>query len=258
MKKIAVQVGRTDLRTRDHPFSFVVVQYVADHLQRYEEYIHPYKSGQSRGFKRFRRQCRLLSQARTGVSLVLFYLFIKILYILNLILQICFLQYFLSYHDVNYIRYGAEVLAHLFSGFSLPESRLFPRITLCDFQIRELGERHQYTVECILVINIFIEKMYFVLWLWFWILLAITLIDTIKFIYRIFPPHSRSRFIEHHLDLIVRNRISREKHFRTHLRLFPIDNVFALWIVASNANTIIVAEILDEFFFRKSQDGSDV
>ena len=197
-----------------------VVQYIADHLQRYEEYVHPYKRDPSKGFQRFRRQVRLLSQARTGISLVLFYLSIKFLYILNLILQISFLQYFLSYHDANYIQYGYEVLAHLFSGFSLPESRLFPRITLCDFQIRELGERHHYTVECILVINIFIEKMYFILWLWFWILLAVTLIDTIKFIYRMFPPHCRTRFIEHHLDLIVRNRISREKQFRTHLRFF--------------------------------------
>ena len=144
MRKIAVQVGRKERETRDHRF-FVVVQYIADHLQRYEEYVHPYKRGESRGFQRFRRKVRLFSQARTGVSLVLLYLFIKILYIVNLVLQICFLQYFLSYHDVNYIRYGiSEVLGHLFSGFSLPESRLFPRITLCDFQIRELGERHQY------------------------------------------------------------------------------------------------------------------
>ena len=189
---------------------------------------------------------------------MIFYFLIRCLYVINLILQISFLQYFLSYHDVNYIQYGYDVLSHLVSGFSLPESRLFPRVTLCDFQIRELGERHQYTVECILVINIFIEKMYFLLWLWFWILLVITLVDTIKLIYRIFPPHSRSQFIEHHLDLIVRNRISREKQFRFFLRGFPVDNLFALWLISSNANTLIVAEILDELFYRKLQGGSDV
>ena len=47
---------------------------------------------------------------------------------------------------MNYLQYGLNVLSTLLSGLSLPESKLFPRITLCDFQIRELCERHYYTV----------------------------------------------------------------------------------------------------------------
>jgi hypothetical protein len=207
---------------------------------------------------RFNRQCRLFCQARTGASLVCFYFFIKFLYIINLIFQILFLQYFLSYHDINYLQYGFNVLGTIFSGFSLPESKLFPRITLCDFQIRELGERHYYTVECILVINIFIEKMYFILWLWFWVLLLITIIDIIRFFYRIFIRHSRNVFIIYHLDLIVKSRISQETQFRYFLRYFPMDNLFALWIIAANSNTIIVAEVLDELFYRKLHNGDDV
>jgi len=169
-----------------------------------------------------------------------------------------FLQYFLSYYDINYLHYGSNTLGKLFSGFSLPESKLFPRITLCDFQIRELGERHYYTVECILVINIFIEKMYFILWLWFWVLLLITIIDTIGFIYRIFLQHSRHVFIEQHLDLIVKSRTSKDTNLRYFLQYFPVDNVFALWIIGANSNTMIVSEILDELFYRKLHDGDDV
>lgn len=182
----------------------------------------------------------------------------RFLYLSNLILQIIFLQYFLSYHDVNYLQYGLNVFGTLFSGFSLPESRLFPRITLCDFQIRELGERHYYTVECILIINIFIEKMYFLLWVWFWLLLSITIIDTLRFMYRVLIRHSRNTFIIQHLDLIVRSRIRKETQFRYFLRYFPIDNLFALSIIASNSNSIIVAEVLDELFFRKLHDGDGV
>jgi len=169
-----------------------------------------------------------------------------------------FLQYFLSYYDTNYLHYGFNTLGTLFSGFSLPESKLFPRITLCDFQIRELGERHYYTVECILVINIFIEKMYFILWLWFWVLLIITIMDTMYFIYRIFIRHSRNVFIVQHLDLIVKSRTSKETEFRYFLRYFPVDNLFTLWIIGANSNAIIVAEILDELLYRKLHDGDDV
>jgi hypothetical protein len=236
----------------------LVVQYISDSLQRYEEYLNPSKRDKSSFFKRIHHQCRLFCHARTGASLVCFYFVIKFLYIINLIVQIIFLQYFLSYYDINYSQYGLNVFKTLFSGLSLPESKLFPRITLCDFQIRELGERHFYTVECILVINIFIEKMYFILWVWFWALLVITIIDTIRFIYRIFFRHSRNVFIIQHLDLIVKNRSSKETQFRQFLRYFPMDNIFALWIISANANTIIVAEILDELFYRKLHDGSDV
>jgi hypothetical protein len=151
-----------------------------------------------------------------------------------------------------------NVLGKLFEGSSLPESRLFPRITLCDFQIRELGERHYYTVECILVINIFIEKMYFILWIWFWILLFITLFDIIRFIYRIFIRHSRHVFITHHLELIVRSRITKEIQLRYFLQYFPMDNILALWIIKANSNTMIVAEVLDELFYRKLRDGDAV
>lgn len=235
-----------------------MVQYIADCLQRYEEYTNPKRGSGTSAARRFIKQLRLFFQARTGASLVCFYFFIKCLYMINLIFQILFLQYFLSYYDVNYLQYGWTVLTSLLSGFSLPESRLFPRITLCDFQIRELGERHHYTVECILVINIFIEKMYFILWLWFWLLLFVTIVDAIRFIYRLFLPHSRDTFITHHLDLIVRNRLGKEAQFRYFLRYFPIDNIFALSLVSANANPIIVAEILDELFYRKLQNASDV
>ncbi len=227
-------------------------------MQRYEEYINPPKNSKSSFIQRINRQCSLLFQGRTGASLVCFYFFIKFLYIINLIFQILFLQYFLSYHDVHYLNYGLNALAALFSGFSLPESNLFPRITLCDFQIRELGERHYYTVECILVINIFIEKMYFILWVWFWMLLLITIIDTIRLIYRIFIRHSRNIFITQHLDLLVRDRMSKESQFRYFLRYFAIDNLFALWVIGANSNTIIVSEVLDELFYRKLREGDDV
>ncbi|CAF1290087.1 unnamed protein product [Adineta ricciae] len=235
-----------------------IVQYIADCLQRYEEYVNPPKRDKSSFIHRTHRQCRLFCQGRTGASLVCFYFLIKFLYILNLALQILFLQYFLSYYEMNYIQYGVNVLGSLLSGFTLPESKLFPRITLCDFQIRELGEQHHYTVECILVINIFIEKMYFLLWLWFWILLFITIVDTIRSFYQIFVRHSRNVFIVQHLELIVKNRASREQQFRYFLRYFPIDNLFALWIVGLNSTPLIVAEILDELFYRKLNSGSDV
>ena len=229
----------------------LVVQYIADRLQRYEEYVNPSKSSHSSSWQRRLRQCRAVCRARTGASLACFYIFIKCLYISNVIVQICFLQYFLSYHDINYLQYGFHVFGQLLKDFTLPESNLFPRVTLCDFQIRELGAKHRYTVECILIINLFIEKLYFFLWLWFGVLLVLTVVDTIRFLYRTFVQHSRNIFIVRHLDILVRSPALQEQAFRRFLHRQPIDNVFVLRILSSNANPVIVAEILSELLQRQ-------
>lgn len=198
-------------------------------------------------------------RGRTGASLTCFYIFIKLLYIFNVIFQMVFLQYFLSYHESNYFRDGFNAFERfLSSGFTLPESQLFPRMTLCDFQVRELGERHFYTVECILTINIFIEKMYFFLWIWFGVLLLLTIIDALRLLYRIFFRHSRNVFINENLELIMTRDIRKEAEFAHFARSFPIDNLFTLRMIAANASPLVVAEILHELFQRRLEPGSDV
>jgi hypothetical protein len=100
--------------------------------------------------------------------------------------------------------------------------------------------------------------MYFLLWIWFGLLLLITIIDTIHLIYRIFVRHSRNVYITDNLDLIIKNPITKERQFHYFLRYFPIDNLLVLKIISSNSNSLIVAEILYELFQRKLNNDSDV
>ena len=164
-----------------------------------------------------------------------------------MIFQIIFLQYFLSYDGIGYLQYS-------FNGFTLPESELFPQMTFCDFQIRELGERHLYTVECLLTINIFIEKIYFILWIWFGVLFFVTLVDILRLMYQLILRHSRNRFLHENFELLLCNDVHKERLFRS----FPIDNFLTLKILSANGNPLIVAEILGELFRRKLQTNSDV
>ena len=220
---------------------FLVIEYLADAFQRYEELIDsPSK------------------RRRIGSILSIFYFVVKLFYLFNLIFQIIFLQYFLSYHDVDFLRYGVQIFVHLISVRSFPESRLFPRLTLCDFRIRELGEKHFYTVECLLVINIFIEKLYFLLWFWFGILFVVTIVSTLRLFYSIFLRHNRHMFVINHLDLLVRSPSKHEKHFRRFLNYISIDHIFVLYVLSSNTNEVIIAEILDELFERHQIQQSDV
>jgi len=67
-------------------------------------------------------------------------------------------------------------------GTSPLEIRIFPKVTLCDFEVRSIGKAIPYTVECNLPINIFNAKIFLILWYW---LVLIQIINIIGFAYGI-------------------------------------------------------------------------
>ncbi|CAF1013745.1 unnamed protein product [Rotaria magnacalcarata] len=135
--------------------------------------------------------------------LVTLYLLVKFIYIINIILQVFILNIILSTGNYRFFRFGFDTLTYVFRSslrerigeLSHQHQQLFPFVTLCDFHIRELGQDHYYTIECILLINIFYEKIYFAMWIWFVILFLISIISLIYSFYIYVPFFARYRFI---------------------------------------------------------------
>lgn len=85
---------------------------------------------------------------RRGSYLNLLYLFIKFIYIIQCATQFIILNSFLS---TSYTFWGFEILRDLAYGREWEESGHFPRVTMCDFEVRVLGNKHRHTVQCVLV-----------------------------------------------------------------------------------------------------------
>ena len=68
------------------------------------------------------------------------------LFVGNLVLQIVVMDYFLG--EGKYTLFGARLLFDFWKGRYWTESGQFPRLTICEFAIRRLGNVNTYNVEC--------------------------------------------------------------------------------------------------------------
>ena len=81
----------------------------------------------------------------------------KILYIVNAASQFFLLNILLGGH---YHLYGFEIIRKWYYGLRIEAVEAFPRITMCQFSLRKLGDNIQkYAVQCLLPINIYNEKV---------------------------------------------------------------------------------------------------
>lgn len=106
------------------------------------------------------------------------YMILKFLNLFNIIFQLIVLQFIFGN---NFYSYGVDFFISLSekkNPFNLTTQ--FPIRTICDFFVHNnLNKIHWYSVECLLSINILIEKIYVVFWFWYVFLLILTVLNII-------------------------------------------------------------------------------
>ncbi|PAA84363.1 hypothetical protein BOX15_Mlig006143g2 [Macrostomum lignano] len=181
---------------------------------------------------------------RYGNFLVCLYLICKVLYIGNVIGQFFLMN---KYLGTNYTFYGIELLRDLAEGHEWEESGNFPRVTLCDFQVRKMGGNiHRHTVQCVLPINMFNEKIYIFLWFWL-ILVAVVAISSFSFwIYKSAFRSNRTHFVRKFLKLrSVLEAGDKKRSFQFVDDYLRPDGVFILRLVAQNAGELVASEVAE-------------
>lgn len=66
-------------------------------------------------------------------------------------------------------------------------SKQFPIVTICDYYIHQnLRRVHWNSSQCLLAINVLIEKFYVFIWLWLYILLVLTIMNIISWFLEVY------------------------------------------------------------------------
>ena len=192
-----------------------------------------------------RTLCRPFGK-RFGNYLVLLHIFVKCLYIGNVVCQLYLLNAILK---TPYNVYGFTAVRDAIMGSDLTvtnSSTVFPKVTMCDFEMRTLGNVIRYTLQCLLPLNMYLEKMFAILWIWMVIVLTISCASLVVWLLRCFNSGDRLAFIRNRL--LAARRIRFNVDDEAYLKEFVFDylrqdGVFLAHLICHNADEITTDEI---------------
>ncbi|KHJ75997.1 innexin-3 domain protein, partial [Oesophagostomum dentatum] len=125
-------------------------------------------------------------------SVVVVKFFFQILIFANLLIQFFFLNHFLG---TEYTFWGAGILNDMLHGRQWQQSGHFPRVAFCDLTVREMGNINNWTVQCVLMVNMFNEKIFIFVWFWYAFLLLCTVINLLSWLRQRFSKTARKTFL---------------------------------------------------------------
>lgn len=169
----------------------------------------------------------------------------------NALGQLFLLNYLLGaeYLGVHFFKYGFDIIQQLIDGKDVVNTQIFPRVTMCDFTIRQFSNLQDYTIECSLPINLFSEKFFIFIWFWIFVLLTTNVMSLIMWLWTIFSI-SHVNYVKKYIKLVERVRGNEVASHHMHISCFAEeylrhDGIFYLRMLSSNTNDVMVAQVID-------------
>ena len=190
---------------------------------------------------------------RSGIFLTTLYLFTKLLYVGNVVLQFVILNVFLG---PQYTFWGVGILSDIWNGKEWSESGHFPRVTMCDFNVRVLGNIHRWTVQCVLMINMFNEKIFIFFWFWFLLVGVLSILSLLYWVFATILPGQRRNYVSRYLRCTNAISSGYPEHREARIvdefirRYLRPDGVFLLRLIQTNGGDLLVGEIVAALFNR--------
>ncbi|KAL4217041.1 hypothetical protein ACF0H5_023497 [Mactra antiquata] len=180
---------------------------------------------------------------RDGYFLTGFYLFVKILYCFNCVSQFFLLDSFLA---MDFGGYGFEIISYFNEHGEWKETPRFPRVTLCDFKIRQLENVQSFTVQCVLPINLFNEKIFALLWFWMFTISILTFYNLASWLFYLLFRHNKELFVRKYLRACneIQSAYDKKLSKRFALHYLREDGCFLLRMVGKNSTDIILSDLI--------------
>ncbi|CAF0950621.1 unnamed protein product [Rotaria sp. Silwood1] len=234
--------------SRDRIMSYLIInieRYISARAHLTRRHIEKHYSYIRRFFQLF----LFCSNRHFGNYLVIVYFLIKLLWLVNVLAQLFLLNAFLGN---EYYLFGFEVMEKLFKNQRWTENRHFPKVTYCDFKIREIGINHFYTVQCVLRINLFNEVIFIIQWFWLISLSAATVYDFLMWLYHCTVPREKVRFIKRHLGIMSSFNPKEERQEARDFVLHYLkdDGVLLTRLLSLNSSDLVVTEIINQLWTR--------
>ncbi|CAD6184516.1 unnamed protein product [Caenorhabditis auriculariae] len=203
------------------------------------------------------------SKIFAGQCITMSYVMTKIMYTLNVVAQFIILNACLKSQD--YLFFGFQVLSDILSGRPWTETGHFPRVTLCDFEVRYLANLNRYTVQCALLINIINEKVFAFLWCWYMLLGIFTTSSAIYWMTNAFIHSEKVDYVLRFIQIAESSEFKRSQKYEkdaTVERLYTVisfaphlldsfvsnflksDGVLMLRMMANHAGDMVVVQIV--------------
>ncbi|KAK3594852.1 hypothetical protein CHS0354_005777 [Potamilus streckersoni] len=185
--------------------------------------------------------------------------FTKLVYFLNSAGHLIILNFFLG---GNFSIYGLDALKNMLDDNSeIPSGSLrFPVRTLCDFQIRQMIHIQRFTVQCVLPINMFYEKIFLFFWFWFLFIAICTFITLVISAYNYLIPPRRRDFLKKHLKSsklrcidnnpdTTQTKPYREEDLRRFEQSYlQQDGMLIMQVISKSASDLLAGEIITGLF----------
>ncbi|CAJ0587513.1 unnamed protein product, partial [Mesorhabditis spiculigera] len=201
---------------------------------------------------------RFLNLKYSTYYVTFIYFAAKLAFLLNVGLQARLLNRYVLPEQTSDFGWDVWKTLAFSENHTLHDNGLFPRVSLCDFDVRETANIQTHTVQCVLIINIFTEKIFIVLWAWYLFLSAFTAANLVSWLWLVFSETSKEHFVISHLEMaekefdksILQDRAKVDKFLNAYLGM---DGIFILQLINQHADVIFITELVGALFSKHEE-----